>query len=162
MESDSATSLGLWAASIEQAWGIPIGFTDGGAFVLETAAGANVGIEPVSERRALVLTAELGEVDDDSPLSLYQALLAVNLSPVWTGTGCIGIEPQSRKILLRLTWAPEEAHWHEESFLQMLAAFGSHADELGLAIASGEIESVLAPAADPCGTALPSMGFNGA
>lgn len=156
MESDSATSLGLWAASIEQAWGITIGFTDGGAFVLETAAGANVGIEPVPERRALVLTAELGEVDENSPLSLYQALLAVNLSPVLTGTGCIGIEPQSRKILLRLTWAPEEAHWQEESFLQMLAAFGSHADQLGLAIASGEIESVLVPAAEPSSEMRPS------
>lgn len=161
MNTDSATSLGLWAASIEQAWGITIGFTDGGAIVLETAAGANVGIEPVPEERALVLTAELGEVDDDSPLSLYQALLALNLSPVLTGKGCIGVEPQSRKILLRLTWAPEEAQWQEESFLQLLAAFGSHADQLGLAIASGEIESVLAPGAGSSSAALPSTDLHG-
>ncbi|MET1114059.1 MAG: type III secretion system chaperone, partial [Comamonas sp.] len=115
MESDSATSLELWATSIEAAWGITLGHTDGGAFVLDTAGGTHVGIEPLPERRALVLTAELGEVDAHTSLRLYQALLALNLSPVLTGAGCIGIEPQTQKILLRLTWSPDAAQWTEES-----------------------------------------------
>lgn len=143
MERDSATALRNWAQSIEEAWGIAIGFTDEGAFMLETTAGALVGIEPVPEQQALVLTAVLGELDADTPLRLYQALLALNLQPALSGSGCVGVDHQSQTILLRLIWSPAEPQWSKDGLLQLLAAFGSHVDQLTQAIASREIESIL-------------------
>lgn len=108
MDFDSAPVLRNWARNIEEAWGIVIGFTDEGAFVLETGGGVQMAIEPVPERAALVLTAELGEVDDSTPPRLYQALLAMNLDPVLSGTGHVGMVPQSHKIILRLIWSPDK------------------------------------------------------
>lgn len=143
MVLNSATSLRNWAKSIEEAWDITIGFTDEGAFVLQTTAGIQVVIEPVPQRAALVLTAELGKVNDSTPPRIYQALLALNLEPVLSGSGYVGISPQTHEILLRLIWTPAEEHWSEEPFFQMLAAFGNHADQLAQAIASREIEKVL-------------------
>ncbi|MBS7777955.1 type III secretion system chaperone [Acidovorax sp. CCYZU-2555] len=156
MVLDSATSLRNWAKSIEDAWDITIGFTDEGAFVLETQGGVQLGIEPVPQRPALVLTAELGEVDDSTPPQLYQALLALNLDPILSGTGHVGIAPQTRQILLRLVWSPGEEQWQEEAFFQLLAAFGRHAEQLARSIASRDIEKVLAP---PIESAAPDAGF---
>lgn len=143
MELDSAMALRGWAERLEDAWGIGIGITDEGAFVLETEGGAQVAIEPVPQQPALVLTAELGEVDDNTPPHLYQALLALNLNPVLSGSGHVGIAPQTHQILLRLVWSPGEEQWQEDRFFQLLAAFGTHAEQLARAIASRDIEKIL-------------------
>lgn len=143
MELDSATTLRDWAKSMEDAWGIAIGLTDEGAFVLETEGGVQVGIEPVPRRPALVFTAELGEASDSTPPHLYRALLALNLDPILSGSGHVGISPQTRQILLRLIWSPGEEEWQEDRFFHLLAAFGKHAEQLARAIASREIEKIL-------------------
>ncbi len=111
--------------------------------MLATTGGALVGIEPMPERQALALTGVLGEVDADTPLRLYQALLAMNLQPALSGSGCVGVDHQTQTILLRLIWSPAEPQWSKDGFLQLLAAFGSHVDQLTQAIASREIESIL-------------------
>ena len=147
MDFNPEISLRSWAKSLEDALDISIGMTDEGAFVMQTAGGANVGIEPVPNQRALVLTGELGAVDDTATVRWYQSLLVVNFTPALTGTGFIGMEPQTRQLVLRLPWSPPEDQWHEESFLQLLALFARHVDQLAPLIATPAIENVLNSAA---------------
>ena len=143
MDFDASTDLRQWAASIETALGITLGSTDAGAFVLSTKAGALVGIEPATAMRALVLTGQIGVADETMSQRRLRAMLALNLTAGLSGTGVLGLAPDTNAVLLRLIWTPVEAAWTEEVFAAVLSAFAEHVDALSAALASGEIEIVL-------------------
>ena len=60
----------------------------------------------------------------------------------------IGLHPAEQTLILRLLWAPAQDDWRGEAFLELLAAFGMQVDALAGAIASRQIESLLAQAED--------------
>lgn len=144
MDFDSANDLRHWAASIETALGITLGSTETGAFVLHSTAGNKLGIEPVPGMRALALTGQIGTADGTFGERKLRALLALNLTAGLSGTGVIGVAPDSHAVLVRLLWTPVEAGWTEDIFTAVLAAFAEHVDALSAALANGEIEHVLA------------------
>ncbi|MBJ7263317.1 MAG: type III secretion system chaperone [Burkholderiaceae bacterium] len=148
MDFNSANDLRQWAASIETALGITLGSTETGAFVLHSTAGAMLGIEPVPGMRALALTGQIGVADGVFGERKLRALLALNLTAGLSGTGVIGVAPDSQAVLVRLLWTPVETAWTEEIFTAVLAAFAEHVDALSAALANGEIEQVLTAFSD--------------
>lgn len=143
MDLDSVNDLRRWAASIETALGITLGSTETGAFVLHTTGAATVGIEPVPGMRALALTGQIGVADGAFGERKLRALLALNLAAGLSGTGVIGVAPDSHAVLVRLMWTPVDEGWTEEIFTAVLTAFAAHVDALSAALANGEIEHIL-------------------
>ena len=143
MDFDSASDLRHWAANIEKALGITLSCSDKGTFALRTKAGAMVGVEAAPKMRAVVLTGQIGTADETMSARRLRALLAVNMAPGLSGTGCLGLAPENNALLLRLVWAPVAAAWEEDAFAAVLIAFVEHVDALSAALANGEIEAIL-------------------
>ncbi|CAM3768797.1 CesT family type III secretion system chaperone [Bordetella tumulicola] len=139
MTIDVVQRLRDWGTCLEQALNIPLVVDERGTLVLKTKAGRVFGITPAPEE-ALIFTGVLGVADDAMRGNTLRALLAVNMTPSLTGTGSVGLVPDTREIALRLTWMPVEVNWTEQLFAAALAAFAEHVDALASLIASGEIE----------------------
>lgn len=148
MQANAATELRDWIGQIESALGVIISATDEGAFSLYTRGDRAILIEPVRGQLALVLTGALSETDETMSANLFRALLAANVVPGMAYPSSIGLHPAEQTLILRLLWAPAQDDWRGEAFLELLAAFGMQADALAGAIASRQIESLLAQAED--------------
>lgn len=144
MTIDAVQRLRDWGTSLEQALNIPLVVDERGTLVLKTKAGHVFGITPAPDQEALIFTGVLGVADDAMRGNTLRALLAVNMTPSLTGTGSVGLVPETREIALRLTWMPTEVNWTEQVFAAALAAFAEHVDALASLIASGELEQLVA------------------
>lgn len=135
--------LRAWGTRLEHALGIPICADPSGALVLKTKRGNALGITPVSGHGVLVLAGILGVADTSVHAETLCALLAINMSPAFSGMGCVGLAPTTREIVLRLSWAPAPEGWTEQAFVALLMAFVEHIDALAAVIVSGDIKQVL-------------------
>ena len=154
MAIDSVALLRIWGTHLEQALGIPICTEQSGALVLKTKQGNALGITPVPGHGVWVLAGVLGVADTSIRAQTLCALLAINMSPTFSGMGCVGLAPTTREIVLRLTWVPAPESSTEQAFAAILMAFVEHIDTLAAAIVSGEIEQVLTVATS---TEIPAM-----
>ncbi len=145
MKSDTSATVIEWISQLEAAMGITMGATDNGAFALRTKGGAHVLVEPVAGQAGLVLSGQLGTVDETPSASLLLAILAANLIPGMVAPSRIGLQPKDRALVLRLLWTPSETGWTADSFFSVLGAFGEQVDALAGAIASRGIEQLLLP-----------------
>ncbi|MGX5659120.1 type III secretion system chaperone [Castellaniella ginsengisoli] len=142
MDTESSVALRQWGARIEQALGIQLGSREDGAFALRSKGGALVGVEPMPGTRGVALNGELG-ASGSLPDRTLRALLAVNLAPGLSGTGIIGLVPQTDALILRMFWTPAEPEWTEDAFMAVFTTFAEHVDSLAAAISSRDIERVL-------------------
>ena len=146
MQANAATELRDWIGQIESALGVIISATDEGAFSLYTRGDRAILIEPVRGQLALVLTGALSETDETMSANLFRALLAANVVPGMAYPSSIGLHPAEQTLILRLLWAPAQDDWRARPFLSCLRPW--QVDALAGAIASRQIESLLAQAED--------------
>lgn len=143
MDAKPSDTVKTWISMLEASMEITIGATDEGAFALRTKGGAAVTIEPVAGQMGLILSGQVGTVDETSAPSLLLALLAANLVPGTVAPACLGWQPIERALVLRLLWTPSEAGWTADAFFSVLGAFGEQVDALAAAIASRDIEQLM-------------------
>lgn len=157
MDANTSGTVKAWISRLEAAMGITIGATEQGAFALRTQGGAPVVIEPVAGQMGLILSGQIGTVDDTTPTPLLLALLAANLVPGMVAPSSIGLQPADHTLVVRLLWTPSEAGWTQDGFFNVLSAFGEQVDALAAAIASRSIEQLL-PSKAPAPDAAPAQG----
>lgn len=143
MNTESSDTLRQWGERIEQALGIPLCVREDGAFALRSKGGALVGVEPMSGSRGVAFNGELGNTASELPPRTLRALLAINLAPGLSGTGFIGLAPQTDALILRMYWTPAESGWTEDTFMGVLTTFAEHVDALAASIASRDVERIL-------------------
>ena len=143
MTIDSVTQLREWGHGIERALNISLNIDHNGVLALGSRAGHLLGIGPIPGQAALIFTGLIGVADDTMRADTLCALLAANMDPRWSGSGSIAAVPQTREIVYRLIWAPDEPHWTESVFVAVLEAFAKHVDVLATAVANREIEQIL-------------------
>jgi hypothetical protein len=143
MHTEPSGALRQWGERIEQSLGIQLGIREDGAFALRSKGGALVGVEPMPGTRGVALNGELGTNSESLPARTLRALLAVNLAPGLSGTGFIGLVPQTDALILRLFWTPKEPGWTEDTFMGVLTTFAEHVDALAASIASRDVERIL-------------------
>ena len=152
MDTESSVPLRQWGTRIEQALGIQLGIREDGAFALRSKGGALVGVEPMAGTRGVALNGELGK-SGALPDRTLRALLAVNLAPGLSGTGFIGLVPQTDALILRMFWTPAEPEWTEDAFMAIFTTFAEHVDSLAAAISSRDIDRIVETSDSADGTA---------
>jgi hypothetical protein len=115
----------------------------------ETAV--EVGLEVIEDEGLILFHAKLGDLEPDISVEGLMRLLALNVYGVETGGGTIGVDEETREIVLTFGWPFEDMGYpHFEGALERLYAVASYL--------RGQLAAALAQAEQPEAGGVPPSG----